>query len=387
MNYVHLSPHFPPNYYLFSVHLARMGVNVLGLADESYDLLRPELRESLTEYYRINDLHNYDELLRACGYFTHRYGRLDRLDAHSEYWMETEARLRTDFNIPGPRLADIAAYKRKSLMKAAYRHAGVPVARGAVCQTLDEALAIVGETGYPLVAKPDIGVGAANTFRIDDHAGLERFFATKPPVDYMLEEFVFGNITTFDGLADRDSTPVFFGSLGFSQGIMETVNEDRHVHFWAEREIAPDLEEAGRRILKEFNVRERFFHFEFFRTPDGRLIALEVNVRPPGGLALDVYNFAYDVDLYWGWANMIVNNRFMDGYSRKYYCCYVGRKYNKSYRHTHQEVLDAFGYCIIDHEPVTPAFALAMSDYAYMVRTPDREEMFAATKYIQELSA
>ena len=104
MNYIHLSPHFPPNYYLFSINLARLGVNVLGLADEPYERLRPELREALAEYYYVSDLHNYDDLVRACGYLTHRHGKLNRLDSHSEYWMETEARLRTDFNIPGPHL-------------------------------------------------------------------------------------------------------------------------------------------------------------------------------------------------------------------------------------------------------------------------------------------
>jgi hypothetical protein len=102
MNYVYLSPHFPPNYYLFSVHLSRLGVQVLGLADEPYESLRPELQGALAKYYKVDDLHNYDQLLRACGYFTHRYGKLDRVDSHTEYWMETEARLRTDFNIPGP---------------------------------------------------------------------------------------------------------------------------------------------------------------------------------------------------------------------------------------------------------------------------------------------
>ncbi len=124
MNYVHVSPHFPPNYYLFAVHLARSGASVLGLADEPHELLRPEFRDALTEYYRVGDMHHYDELLRACGHFTHRYGHLHRLESHSEYWMETEARLRTDFNIFGPGANAIAAYKRKSLMKAAFRRAG-----------------------------------------------------------------------------------------------------------------------------------------------------------------------------------------------------------------------------------------------------------------------
>ena len=67
MNFVFLSPHFPPNYYLFCVHLRQLGVNVLGLADEPYDRLHPDLRAALTEYYRVDDLHDYDALLRACG--------------------------------------------------------------------------------------------------------------------------------------------------------------------------------------------------------------------------------------------------------------------------------------------------------------------------------
>ncbi|HEY7528181.1 MAG TPA: hypothetical protein VH660_03450, partial [Candidatus Deferrimicrobiaceae bacterium] len=131
MNFVYLSPHFPPNYYRFCVQLNRLGATVLGLADSPYDSLRPELKEALTEYYRVEDLHRYDQLLRGCGYFTHRYGKLDRIDSHNEYWLETEARLRTDFNMYGIKGGEIAAVKSKSLMKARFRDAGVAVARGA----------------------------------------------------------------------------------------------------------------------------------------------------------------------------------------------------------------------------------------------------------------
>jgi hypothetical protein len=108
MNFVFLSPHFPPNYYRFAVALKNHGVTVLGLADESYDVLRSELKASLREYFRVNNMHSYDELLRALGYFTHRYGKLDRIDSHNEYWLETEAHLRTDFNMPGIRTVSSA---------------------------------------------------------------------------------------------------------------------------------------------------------------------------------------------------------------------------------------------------------------------------------------
>jgi hypothetical protein len=384
MNYVYLSPHFPPNYYLFCTNLARLGATVLGLGDDPYEGLRPELRGNLADYYRVADMHNYDDLLRACGYFTHRFGKIHRLDSHTEYWMETEARLRTDFNVPGPRINDMAQFKRKSMMKATFERAGVTSAPGRICETLREAQVLVAETGYPLVAKPDIGVGAANTYRLNDDGDLERFFATKPPMDFLLEAFVHGAICTFDGLADKEGNPVFIGSLQYSQGIMETVNEDRDIYFWTQREIPADLEEAGRRVLKEFEIRERFFHLEFFRRPDGGLTALEINVRPPGGPALDMYNYACEVDLYWGWANVILNNRFLDRYTRKYHCCYVSRRFNKPYIHSHEQILLALDPIIAHHERMPDVFAGAMGDYAYLLRTADFDEMLAAVRFIQE---
>src|SRR5574342_1367709 len=143
MNVVFLSPHFPPNYYQFAIALKNQGVAVLGLADESYDALRPELKSALTEYYRIGDMHDYNELVRALGYFTHRYGKLDRLDSHSEYWLETEARLRTDFNIPGIRTNQIDRIKRKALMRETFLKARIRVARGRIVNDLGEALQLI----------------------------------------------------------------------------------------------------------------------------------------------------------------------------------------------------------------------------------------------------
>ena len=81
LNFIHISPHFPPNYTHFAEQLHTLGVNVFGIADEPYDQLSHELKESLTEYYFVNDMHNYDEVLRACGYFTHKYGKLDAVES------------------------------------------------------------------------------------------------------------------------------------------------------------------------------------------------------------------------------------------------------------------------------------------------------------------
>ena len=71
MNIIYLSPNFPPNYYRFCLNLKKAGANVLGIGDSHYDHLGGDVRDTLTDYYQIDDMHNYDALLKACGYFTH----------------------------------------------------------------------------------------------------------------------------------------------------------------------------------------------------------------------------------------------------------------------------------------------------------------------------
>jgi len=78
MNVVFLSPHFPPQYFRFCLNLKQAGANVLGIGDEPYERLSQDARAALSEYYRVDDMHDYDALLRACGHFTHRYGKFNR---------------------------------------------------------------------------------------------------------------------------------------------------------------------------------------------------------------------------------------------------------------------------------------------------------------------
>jgi len=386
MNFVFLSPHFPPNYYQFCVRLSELGVSVLGLADEPYERLRPELRAALAEYYRVGDMHSYDELLRAVGHFTHRHGKIDRIDSQNEYWLEAEAALRTDFNIPGIKRDQIGRVKRKSLMKQTFVKAGVPVAAGRVVRSPADARRLVARIGFPVVAKPDVGVGAAKTYKIGSTAELDAFFAQKPAVDYIMEEFIDGEICTFDGLADRGGNLVFYTSHVYSQGVMETVNNDDLIYYYSLREIPADLEQAGRVTAKAFDVRERFFHFEFFRTRDRGIVAMEVNIRPPGGMTTDMFNFANDLDIYREWANVIVFDRFTASYSRPYHCCYVGRKFNRRYRHTHEEVLATFGPRICHHEQISGVFSAALGDYGYLVRAAKMDEILEVVRFVQALA-
>jgi biotin carboxylase len=251
--------------------------------------------------------------------------------------------------------------------------------------TLSQARRLAQETGYPLVAKPDGGVGAAATFKIHSDRELDAFFAQKPDVEYIIEEFIQGQICTFDGLTDRSGNPVFYTSHQYSQGIMETVNDQLDIYYYSLRDIPKDLEEAGRRTLKAFDVRERFFHFEFFRTqPDNQIVALEVNIRPPGGLTTDMFNYANDINIYREWANIVMFDKFTAEYTRPYHCCYVGRRFQNTYKHSHEHILQAIGPRLVHHEQINSTFGVALGDYGYLARSPEIKEIHQIAQFILE---
>lgn len=385
MNIVYLSPHFPRHYHQFCKNLKQLGATVLGIGDTPYDDLEQAVKDALTEYYRLPDMHDYDGLVRACGYFTHRYGKIDRFESLNEYWLATEARIRDDFNIPGIRGRDIDVIKRKSLMKGRFQSAGIPVAAGRVVSSPEEARGLIRITGYPVVAKPDAGVGALDTFRLDSDTDLDAFFSTKPDADYIMEAFVQGSIVSFDGLADANGDLVFYTAHQFSQGIMETVNQARHIHYTSLRDIPPALEEAGRACVRAFAVRARFFHIEFFETSPDNYVALEVNMRPPGGFTTDMFNFASDIDVYHLWARVMLNGTAPLNYRRKYHCCYASRKNRYPYSNSHEAVMALYGDFMVQVESVPGIFSSALGDIGYIFRAPDMEKIEEIVQFIHDI--
>ena len=384
MNFVFLSPHFPTNYYLFCRRLKEAGFTVLAIGEPAFGDLSPELREALTWYYKVDNLHNYGELKAACEFFTEKFGKIDRIDSLNEYWLETEARLRTEFGVYGVQNDTIADIRHKSRMKNIFSEAGIPHARGRIVKTADEVLALAKETRFPVIVKPDDGMGAAFTYKLKNAAEVAGFFAGKPDREFIAEEFISGDIVTFDGLADRGGKIVFCTSHVYGEGVMETVLADSHIYYYSVREIPADLEKAGRKLAAAFKVRERFFHFEFFRRKDGTLCALEVNIRPPGGFTVDMFNYSCDIDIYALWARVMTGEPVFLDYQRKYYCCYIGRKNRLPYKHTHEEVLSRLGNLIAQHQDLAPVLARAMGDHGYIVRAENLDAVMEAVKFIQE---
>lgn len=384
MNIVMLSPHFPPNYDLFSVHLRNLGATVLGIGDAPTEDLTPRLREALAGYYRVDNMHDEDQVHNALRYFNDRFGAIDRLESQNDHWLDSDALLREVYGIPGLKPKDLLCMRKKSLMKDNFALAGVRTPSWKIASGFKEAASWAKKTGYPLVAKPDSGVGAANTFKIHNKDELKAFFASKPEGDFILEEFISGVIFTFDGLADRDGQVLFRSSLRYNMGMMEQVNDQLDVMFHTLREIPADLEEAGREVVRTFDIRERFFHLEFFRTLDKEdLVALEINARPPGGPILDIYNHASETDLYLKWAQMITGSPGDPGDVEKpWLCAFVGRRNIRSHLYSHEEFMGRFAHMVIHHEPVPGVFSSGMGDYYYILRSRELQPLKEATDFL-----
>jgi hypothetical protein len=383
INFVFLSCHFPPRFRFFAQRLKQKGVNVLGVGDESYDNLHYELKDSLREYYKVSNMEDYDQLYRAIGHFISKYGRIHFVESFNEYWLETEAKLREDFNIvEGYHPKEMAQFKRKSGMKKVFAAAGLKVAPGLFPTSLEEALTFARQVGYPLIVKPDIGVGAEGAKKLNDEAELTKNYA--PNSNMFIEQFIQGNIETYDGLCDHEGNVVFYSSLKYSAGIMDLLNGDcESIFYYVVKDVPEDLRTKGDIAVKAFNVKSRFFHLEFFRTADDQLVPLEINLRPPGGISVDMWNYTNHMDAYGDYAAVILKEEVPEHKKTNQFGTYSARRDTWKYLHTHEEIVEKLGKRLQLTYNMPSIFSPVMGNLAYIFTSDTMEEMKEAVVFIE----
>jgi biotin carboxylase len=266
-------------------------------------------------------------------------------------------------------------------MKDLFNRAGVPCARGDLVKTIEQCRKFINGR-FPAFIKPDIGVGAADTYTIRSDDDLQNFFNVKQGYDYFIEDFVDGGLVSFDGLTDRDGNIVFYTSHKFSNDIHKVVVHDENVWYYNVKEIPADLEKYGRQIVKTAGVKEKFFHIEFFRKPDQSLLALEINMRPPGGLTTHMFNFSSDIDVYDWWASIMGGKDPKRNFTRRYHCAFVGRKHNRPYRYSHDQLYVKWNHKIAHSQPMNPIEYSVMGHWGYLARSADLEELMEIIKDI-----
>jgi len=394
VNFVYISPQFPKHYWNFCDRLNKNGVTVLGIGDTPYDDLSEELKGALTEYYFVPDLSDYDTVFRAVAFFSFKYGKIDWLESNNEFWLEQDARLRTDFHITtGEQYENIGRIKHKSAMKAYYAKAGVPTARLSKVTDYAAAQDFIGQVGYPVIVKPDTGVGATDTYKLENDADLDRFFEEKPEAPYVMEDFITGDICSYDAILDNEGNPLLESMTVWPPSVMDIVIQQLDLSYYTVDHAPEALKQVGRATVKAFGVRSRFVHLEFFRLTKpkqglgevGDFVGLEVNMRPAGGYTPDMIDFAHSTDVYQIWADMVTDNvRKIPDSGEHCYCVYASRRDCHRYAHSHEEILERYGEDIVMCERMPEMMVPQMGNQMYTAKRPDYEATMEFIRFVQE---
>lgn len=389
-NFVFISPTFPDTYYQFPKAWKELGGNALCIGEDDYDSLSENMKNAMTAYYQVSSLEDYDQVYKAVAWFSHKFGKIDWIESHNEYWLRQDARLRTDFNITtGDNDKEVLRYKNKSTMKDYYKQCDVKTARWIFPTSLEVAKEFIQQVGYPVIVKPDDGVGANATWKIRNEQELENFFRLHIDVPYIMEEFITGEIWSYDGLVDQNNNIIFRSVNIYKTQVIDVLNAQAENYFYSLRDIPEDIETIGAKVIHAFNIKARFFHTEYFRMTEdkeglgkkGDLIGLEVNMRTPGGYIPDMMNYAYGANLYRMYARMCMFNESGSISKAPYHCVYTGKRDRYSYKHSNEDVYHNYGQAICMSGRM-PGILQGMGDDYFIARFTDLKDIEDFAQYV-----
>lgn len=387
-----LSPHYPIRNFQFAVALKAAGYRPIAIGDAEWHGLREELRLSLDDYINMPlhcyarrgefDEERYDQIYRTIASLINRHGRLAGVESFNEFWLPLEARIRQDFNLPGPMPDQLEHMIRKSRMKEVFRKAGITVVPGETVRDLDHLKKFL-KAEKAIIVKPDIGVGASDTHKLTTQKDAENFWRQHDPeTTYYMERFIDGKdreLLSFDGITDLNGDIAFAAVHPCNDGLLEVVaGKVLAYHAKKQAEIDPELRRISTAAIKGFGLKRRFFHLEFFRVGK-TYYGMEINVRPPGVVTCDMDNHAFGIDLWHAWTRIWQGDTAPVLITQDKVCAYIARVNRLQYRLSHDEVLHRFGSSIVFWSHMDGP---VMGDIAYLVLVDSHEERLRLTEEI-----
>ena len=394
-NVVLISADFPSSYYQFAKAFKKNGCNVLVIGSTSYENIHSELKEAATEYYQTFEMENLDKMFEIVGYFINKYGPIDFLESNNEYWLRNDSIIREHFGIrSGLYPADLDEYQKKSAMKKAFLAAGAHVSPYIIVRDFESLKEFAGKYGYPLFAKPDIGVGAFGNYKINNDKELEAFYHEKPYVDYICEAYVTGYVVTFDGIADNDSNVVICANEIFPKEIFSYHLTKKDMFYYVNIEVPEKIKTLGKKIIKALGLKNRFFHTELFLAENsvkghfkkGDIVPLEVNIRTPGGFTPDLLNYGLSTNLYQMFADVVCFGKSDEYVGESYYSCCASRRRGKEYFFSEEDILRTYSREICQYGDYPDVFSDLMGNKYYMAKFTDEKDINIFREYVGRLA-
>ncbi|MCD8194987.1 MAG: ATP-grasp domain-containing protein [Coprobacillus sp.] len=392
--FLFISPHFPETYYRFVRALKERGFITLGIGSAAYYEIPSELKNCIDEYYALQDMEDIENEKIAVEYFINKYGHIDWLESNNDFWLERDAELRELYNIPnGPRPKELALARHKSMMMPIFESAGISIAPWTLVNTLDNLKKFASKVGYPIFIKPDVGVGAVDNHKIYSEEELEEFFNNKNEQEvYIAEQYVPGDLCSFDGISNSKGEVIFSTTHEFNIGISEIVaDQTKDLFYYTNLDDDPKLVEAGTKAVKAFNAKNRFFHCEFFRLTSsvkglgkkGDYVALEINLRPAGGYTPDLINYANSCSCYDIYADSIAYDENREDMSKtKYFAACASRRDSNEYVYSDEDLRYKYYFHLHFSGEYPEVYRGDMGDRFFMAKFVDIKEVMDFKDYV-----
>jgi len=319
-----VAPHFMENTNRYVAAFANLaGVKLSLISADPVEALPPGLREKVAGHYRVKDVGDGSQLAKAAKALAASLGPIDRLTGVLEQLQLPMSHAREVADIPGMRPAIARRFRDKDRMKQVLRAAGVPVAKSSLVYSQAALEAFVDAVGYPVIVKPQAGLGARSTQRIESPADLRALarVGMVPTADSPLqaEQFVRAREHTCETVSIHGKAVWRSGTRYFPTPLEVLEQPWQQYCVMLPREVeAPwtdfaPVNEAALTAL--FGPHPQvsgtaLTHMEWFLREDGSMLVNEVGARPPGVQIMPLMGLVHDMDFISAWAELIAFDRF-----------------------------------------------------------------------------
>ena len=291
------------------------GVTLSLASQDPASKLPADLAAQLAGYHQLGNAFDPAALAEAAASLGRRIAPVERLIGSLEQLQEPLAVACAELGLPALSVEAARNFRDKARMKDVLRAHGLPCARHCLARSPEEAREFIAVRGFPVVAKPPAGAGAAATHRLDTPEMLDAYLARYAPhagAPVLIEEFLSGTEHSFDSIS-IDGCLVWWSVSRYSPSPL-TVLENPWIQWCVllprELDGYEDIRAAGAHALTALGLVTGMTHMEWFRRPDGTLAISEVAARPPGAQFTSLLSYAHDLDFYAAWARLVIAGRF-----------------------------------------------------------------------------
>ena len=107
-------------------------------------------------------------------------------------------------------------------------------------------------------------------------------------------------------------------------------------------------------------------------------------MRPSGGFTPDMYDFAYETDVYKIWADMIAFDESTKPLGKRHFCAFCGRRDNKAYKLDHDAIMAKYGANMKMQGRIPDALSGAMGNAMYMANFEEEADMWTFFRELME---